>query len=340
MAARLLEIKRLSVQFFTHQGVVRALEEVDLTIQSGEILGLVGETGCGKSVMARTILRLIPQPPGKISSGEILFDGEDILTLHPRRLREIRGNKISMIFQEPMSSLNPVYTVGNQMGEVITLHQKVDRKRAREISVGMLQQVHMPDPEKVLSRYPHELSGGMRQRVMIAMELSCRPDLLIADEPTTALDVTVQAQVLTILVDLVKRLGTSVLFISHDLGVIAQLCDRVSVMYAGTIVETAHVAELFAEPLHPYTQGLLQAIPSLDEERELLQVIPGVVPRLVDPPGGCRFHPRCGKRFDPCDRVVPKLVEIGAGHQVACHLYEAREEGKGPCSPSSRPSIS
>jgi ABC-type dipeptide/oligopeptide/nickel transport system ATPase component len=286
MAAPLLEIKRLSVQFFTHQGVVRALEEVDLTIESGEILGLVGETGCGKSVMARTILRLIPQPPGKISSGEILFDAEDILTLHPRRLREIRGNKISMIFQEPMSSLNPVFTVGNQMGEVITLHQKVDRKRAREISVEMLQQVHMPDPEKVLSRYPHELSGGMRQRVMIAMELSCRPDLLIADEPTTALDVTVQAQVLTILVDLVKRLGTSVLFISHDLGVIAQLCDRVSVMYAGTIVETAPVAELFAEPLHPYTQGLLQAIPSPDEERELLQVIPGVVPRLVDPPGG------------------------------------------------------
>ncbi len=340
MAAPLLEIKRLSVQFFTHQGVVRALEEVDLTIESGEILGLVGETGCGKSVMARTILRLIPQPPGKISSGEILFDGEDILTLHPRRLREIRGNKISMIFQEPMSSLNPVFTVGNQMGEVITLHQKVDRKRAREISVEMLQQVHMPDPEKVLSRYPHELSGGMRQRVMIAMELSCRPDLLIADEPTTALDVTVQAQVLTILVDLVKRLGTSVLFISHDLGVIAQLCDRVSVMYAGTIVETAPVAELFAEALHPYTQGLLQAIPSLDEERELLQVIPGVVPRLVDPPGGCRFHPRCGKRFDPCDRVVPRLVEIGTGHQVACHLYEAQEEGKGPCSPSSRPSIS
>jgi oligopeptide/dipeptide ABC transporter ATP-binding protein len=329
MAEPLLEIKRLSVQFFTHQGIVRALEEVDLTIESGEIMGLVGETGCGKSVMARSILRLIARPPGKISSGEILFKGEDILRLRPRRLREIRGNDISMIFQEPMSSLNPVFTVGNQMEEVITLHQGVDRRRARGTAVEMLQQVNMPDPEQVLSKYPHELSGGMRQRVMIAMELSCRPDLLIADEPTTALDVTVQAQVLTILVDLVKRLGTSVLFISHDLGVIAQLCDRVSVMYAGRIVETAPVAKLFAEPRHPYTRGLLQAIPPLDGERELLQVIPGIVPRLVDPPEGCRFHPRCGERFDPCDTIVPRLGEVDAGHRVACHLYGERRGGGG-----------
>jgi oligopeptide/dipeptide ABC transporter ATP-binding protein len=318
----LLEIRGLSVQFLTYHGTVRALEAVNLTLRRAEILGLVGETGCGKSVMARSILRLIPQPPGKISNGEILFKGEDILKLRPRRLREIRGNDISMIFQEPMSSLNPVFTVGNQMEEVITLHQKAHRAGARGIAVDMLQQVNMPDPEKVLSKYPHELSGGMRQRVMIAMELSCRPDLLIADEPTTALDVTVQGQVLTILNDLVRRLGVSVLFISHDLGVIAQLCDRVSVMYAGTIVETAPVGKLYAEPAHPYTRGLLQAIPSLDEERDPLQVIPGVVPRLVDPPGGCRFHPRCAKRFDRCDRVVPKLVDIDAGHRVACHLYE------------------
>ncbi len=329
MAAPLLEIKRLSVQFFTHQGVVRALEEVDLAIEPGEILGLVGETGCGKSVMARSILRLIPEPPGKVSSGEVLFKGEDMLKLHSRRLREIRGNDISMIFQEPTTSLNPVFTVGNQMEEVITLHQHVDRRRARETAVEMLQQVNMPDAAKVLSKYPHELSGGMRQRVMIAMELSCRPDLLIADEPTTALDVTVQAQVLTILVDLVKRLGTSVLFISHDLGVVAQLCDRVSVMYAGRIVETAPVAKLFAAPRHPYTRGLLRAIPPLDEERALLQVIPGVVPRLVNPPGGCRFHPRCPERVAPCDTIVPQLGQIDSGHRVACHLYAHAGGGKG-----------
>jgi len=325
MAEPLLAVRDLSIQFFTYQGVVRALENVNLMIQSGEIMGLVGETGCGKSVMARSILRLIPDPPGKITGGEILFKGEDILKAHRRRLREIRGNRISMVFQEPMSSLNPVFTVGNQMEEVVILHQEVDRSRAQEICIQMLQQVKMPDPERVLGKYPHELSGGMRQRVMIAMELSCRPDLLIADEPTTALDVTVQGQVLTILDDLVRRIGVSVLFISHDLGVIAQLCDRVSVMYAGKIVETASVRNLFAAPYHPYTQGLLQAIPSVDKDRDSLMVIPGVVPRLINPPGGCRFHPRCTKRFDPCDHIVPKLFEVAPDHEVACHLYgEAR----------------
>ncbi len=321
MAEPLLAVRDLSIQFFTYQGVVRALENVNLTIQSGEMMGLVGETGCGKSVMARSVLRLIPDPPGKITGGEILFKGEDILKAHRRRLREIRGNRISMVFQEPMSSLNPVFTVGNQMEEVVILHQKVDRSRAKEICIQMLQQVKMPDPERVLGKYPHELSGGMRQRVMIAMELSCRPDLLIADEPTTALDVTVQGQVLTILDDLVRRIGVSVLFISHDLGVIAQLCDRVSVMYAGKIVETASVRNLFAAPYHPYTEGLLQAIPSVDKDRDSLLVIPGVVPRLINPPGGCRFHPRCTKRFDPCDNIVPELFEVGPGHEVACHLY-------------------
>ena len=321
MSEPLLAVRDLSIQFFTYQGVVRALENVNLTIQPGEIMGLVGETGCGKSVMARSVLRLIPDPPGKITGGEILFKGEDILKAHRRRLREIRGNRISMIFQEPMSSLNPVYTVGNQMEEVVILHQEVNRSRAQEICIQMLQQVKMPDPERVLGKYPHELSGGMRQRVMIAMELSCRPDLLIADEPTTALDVTVQGQVLTILDDLVRRIGVSVLFISHDLGVIAQLCDRVSVMYAGKIVETASVKNLFAAPYHPYTEGLLQAIPSVDKDRDTLLVIPGVVPRLINPPGGCRFHPRCTKRFDPCDHIVPELFEVASGHEVACHLY-------------------
>jgi oligopeptide/dipeptide ABC transporter ATP-binding protein len=321
MAEPLLSIRNLSVRFFTYQGVVRALEGIDLTIRRGEILGLVGETGCGKSVLARSILRLIPDPPGRITQGEIRFKGEDILRVNGKRLREIRGNEISMIFQEPMSSLNPVFTIGNQMAEVITLHQRVKRDRARAICLEMLSQVKMPDPDRVLSKYPHELSGGMKQRAMIAMELSCRPALLIADEPTTALDVTVQGQVLTILDDLVRRIGASVLFISHDLGVIAQLCDRVSVMYAGRIVETAPVEALFARPRHPYTVGLLQAIPSMHEERDSLMTIPGVVPRLIDPPPGCRFAPRCGKRFEPCDRVVPPLLEVEPGHAVACHLY-------------------
>jgi oligopeptide/dipeptide ABC transporter ATP-binding protein len=221
-----------------------------------------------------------------------------------------------------MSSLNPVFTIGNQMAEVIMLHQRVKRDRARAICVEMLSQVKMPDPDRVLSKYPHELSGGMKQRAMIAMELSCRPALLIADEPTTALDVTVQGEVLTILDDLVRRIGASVLFISHDLGVIAQLCDRVSVMYAGKMVETTSVGALFARPRHPYTVGLLKAIPSMHEETESLMVIPGVVPRLIDPPRGCRFAPRCDKRFDPCDQVVPPLYEVEPGHVVACHLYQ------------------
>ncbi|MBP1774155.1 MAG: oligopeptide/dipeptide transporter, ATPase subunit [candidate division NC10 bacterium] len=326
MAEPLLSIRNLSVQFFTYQGVVRALEGIDLMIQRGEILGLVGETGCGKSVLARSILRLVPDPPGKITQGEIRFKGEDILRVNGKRLREIRGNEISMIFQEPMSSLNPVFTIGNQMAEVVILHQRVKRDRARAICLEMLSQVKMPDPDRVLSKYPHELSGGMKQRAMIAMELSCRPALLIADEPTTALDVTVQGQVLTILDDLVRRIGASVLFISHDLGVIAQLCDRVSVMYAGRVVETAPVEALFARPRHPYTVGLLQAIPSMHEERDSLMTIPGVVPRLIDPPPGCRFAPRCAKRFEPCDRVVPPLSEVEPGHAVACHLYPGAPE--------------
>ena len=326
MTEPLLSIRNLSVQFFTYQGVVRALEGIDLTIRRGEILGLVGETGCGKSVLARSILRLVPDPPGRITQGEIRFKGEDILRVNGKRLREIRGNEISMIFQEPMSSLNPVFTIGNQMAEVVILHQRVKRERARAICLEMLSQVKMPDPDRVLSKYPHELSGGMKQRAMIAMELSCRPALLIADEPTTALDVTVQGQVLTILDDLVRRIGASVLFISHDLGVIAQLCDRVSVMYAGQMVETAPVETLFARPRHPYTVGLLQAIPSMHEERDSLMTIPGVVPRLIDPPPGCRFAPRCAKRFEPCDRVVPPLSEVEPGHAVACHLYPGAPE--------------
>jgi len=325
MGAALLEIRDLSVQFFTYQGVVRALEGVSLSVSKGEILGLVGETGCGKSVLARAVLRVIADPPGRITAGRVLFKGRDLLALDRRQMRRIRGNEISMIFQEPMSSLNPVFTIGNQMMEVITLHQRVSRDEARGICLDMLRQVRMPDPEQVLAKYPHELSGGMLQRAMIAMELSCRPDLLLADEPTTALDVTVQAQVLTILEELTRESGVAVLFISHDLGVIAQLCDRVAVMYAGKVIETAPVTELFAAPRHPYTRGLLHAIPLIGQGREELAVIPGSVPRLIDPPPGCRFHPRCGNRFAPCDREVPTLLKAAPGHWVACHLYTAGE---------------
>ena len=322
----LLDIRKLSVQFFTYQGIVRALEDITIYIERGEILGLVGETGCGKSVLARSVLRLIADPPGKISGGEIFFKGQDILKLRREQLRQIRGNEISMIFQEPMSSLNPVFTIGNQMREVVMLHQRIDRQRAQKICIEMLEKVKMPDPEQVLSKYPHELSGGMRQRAMIAMELSCRPDLLIADEPTTALDVTVQAQVLTILEDLTRKSDVSVLFISHDLGVIAQLCDRIAVMYAGYIVEIASVWDIFSNPKHPYTQGLLQSIPRLDEETESLMAIAGVVPGLIEPPGGCRFHPRCSRKFSHCDREVPRLQELEMNHFVACHLYDNRGE--------------
>ena len=326
MSAPLLEILNLAVRFFTYQGTVQALEDVSLSVARGEIMGLVGETGCGKSVLARAVLRLIADPPGRITNGEIRFKGRDLLTLSRREMRRIRGNEISMIFQEPMSSLNPVFTVGNQMLEVVALHQAVGREEARRICVEMLRQVKMPDAEQVLAKYPHELSGGMRQRVMIAMELACRPDLLLADEPTTALDVTVQAQVLAILERLTRERGVAVLFISHDLGVIAQLCDRVAVMYAGGIIETAAARAIFAAPGHPYTRGLLHAIPRIAVRRESLAVIPGSVPSLIDPPPGCRFHPRCAERFFPCDREQPPFYETAAGHRVACHLHAGEEE--------------
>ncbi|RJQ65590.1 MAG: ABC transporter ATP-binding protein [Desulfobacteraceae bacterium] len=325
MAQTLLQIRSLSVRFHTYQGVVLALEEVDLEIGRGEILGLVGETGCGKSVLARAVMRLIADPPGKISGGEILFKNRNLLSLSKTQMRRIRGNEISMIFQEPMSSLNPVFTVGNQMQEVVRRHRRVDGSQAHQICREMLEQVRMPDPEKVLLKYPHELSGGMRQRAMIAMALSCRPDLLVADEPTTALDVTIQAQVLTLLNELTRQAGVSVLFISHDLGVIAQLCDRVAVMYAGKIVETAPVEDLFSSPSHPYTRGLLRAIPRIDEEKETLEVIAGTVPGLIRPPAGCRFHPRCGYRMEVCDKEVPLLREVRAEHSVACHLWEGKK---------------
>jgi peptide/nickel transport system ATP-binding protein len=321
----LLEIRNLSVEFSTYNGTAKVLENVRLDLQAGEILGLVGETGCGKSVLARSILNLIAQPPGRTTSGEVFFKGVDLRKISNRQMRSIRGNEASMIFQEPMSSLNPVFTVGSQMTELVHLHQGIGKKQARELCVDMLRQVQMPDPEQIIKKYPHELSGGMRQRVMIAMELSCKPSLLIADEPTTALDVTIQGQVLTILTNLARRDNIAILLITHDMGVVAQVCDRVAVMYAGKIVEVAPVRELFAHSAHPYTSGLIGSIPGQNTIEKKLTSIPGRVPSLINPPCGCRFHTRCSKRLEMCERLDPCFFHIGEHHEVACHLYQQRK---------------
>lgn len=318
----LLSVKNLKTQFYSAGKTIRALDGVSFDIEEGGAFGLVGETGCGKSVTALSILRLIPYPPGKIVEGEILFKEKNLLNLPEDDMRSIRGKEISMIFQEPMTSLNPVFRIGDQMMEVIMLHQKLDRPRAFEKTIEMLERVRIPDASRVVKQFPHQLSGGMRQRVMIAMELSCHPFLLIADEPTTALDVTIQAQILKLIKEMKKEFNTSILLITHDLGVIAEMCDRVAVMYAGSIVEQASVEEIFEHPKHPYTQGLWEAIPRIDQEKEILSVISGTVPDLAQPPEGCKFHPRCSYRFDPCDRMTPPLFQISPGHLVSCYLYE------------------
>ena len=330
----LLSIENLTVEFENYQGISQVLDSVGFSIRRGEIFGLVGESGCGKSVTARAILRLIPEPPGRIVAGRIFFRGEDLLALSNKSMRRIRGNDISMIFQEPMSSLNPVFTVGNQMREVVRVHRGSKRREAERVCADMLQKVRMPDPYETLKKYPHELSGGMRQRVMIAMELVCDPALLIADEPTTALDVTVQGQVLAILTGLSREREISVLMITHDMGVVAQVCDRVAVMYAGRIVELADVFELFANPLHPYTKGLIASIPDLDGEKDgspdaegdpILYSIPGTVPTLIDPPPGCRFHPRCDFGFQRCGQETPELKEAATEHWAACFMVDGDE---------------
>ena len=317
----LLSVKNLKTQFYSAGKTIRALDGVSFDIEEGGVFGLVGETGCGKSVTALSILRLIPHPPGKIVEGQIHFKGKSLLDLPEEEMRSVRGKEISMIFQEPMTSLNPVFRIGDQIMEVIMLHQGLNKSQSYEKTVEMLERVHMPEARKVMRQFPHQLSGGMRQRVMIAMELSCHPFLLIADEPTTALDVTIQAQILQLIQEMKRELHTSMLLITHDLGVIAEMCDHVAVMYAGSIVEQADVEEIFEEPKHPYTQGLWGAIPRIDEEKEALSVIPGTVPDLSQPPPGCKFHPRCSFRFDPCDRVVPPLFQISPGHLVSCYLY-------------------
>jgi peptide/nickel transport system ATP-binding protein/oligopeptide transport system ATP-binding protein len=322
----LLSVENLKTHFFSAGKVIRALDGITFEIEKGEVFGIVGETGSGKSVTALSILRLIPFPPGKIVDGAIRYKQSDLLALSDEEMRRTRGKEISMIFQEPMTSLNPVFRIGEQMREVIMLHQGIAKPEAHRAAVAMLKRVHIPDARKVAGQYPHQLSGGMRQRVMIAMQLSCKPSLLIADEPTTALDVTIQAQILRLLREMQRETGTSILLITHDLGVVAKMCDRVAVMYAGSIVEQAGVVEIFESPQHPYTQGLWGAIPLVEREKDALAVIPGTVPDLARLPEGCKFHPRCAHRFQPCDRLRPQMVETAPGHRVACHLYTGRAE--------------
>ena len=320
----LLEVKGLKTHFFTDDGVSPAVDGVDYKVRKGETLGVVGESGCGKSVTALSIMGLIPNPPGKIVGGDILFDGQSLLQLSEEQMRKIRGNKISMIFQEPMTSLNPVYTIGNQISEALKLHQGMNTKEALDRSTEMLKLVGIPSPARRVHEYPHQLSGGMRQRAMIAMALSCNPRLLIADEPTTALDVTIQAQILDLMVSLKEELNTAIMLITHDLGVVAESAARVVVMYAGRVVEESDVYRIFENPLHPYTEGLLRSIPRLDlsaKKQQRLKEIAGVVPILSQLPEGCSFWPRCEKKKDICTREKPELKANSADHLVRCWLY-------------------
>jgi len=314
----LLEIRSLTTWFFTEDGVVRAVEDVSFEIFPGEIVSLVGESGCGKSVTGLSLLRLIPMPPGKILKGELLFEGRDLLGLEEREMEKVRGNDISMIFQEPMTSLNPVFTIGNQIIEALQLHQNLDKKEARTRAIEMLDRVRIPSSEVRIDSYPHQLSGGMRQRAMIAMALSCQPKLLIADEPTTALDVTIQAQVLRLLKEIQREMGMAVMLITHDLGVVSEIADRVAVMYAGRIVESGPIEAIFGKMRHPYTRGLLESIPHLDEKRKRLNAIPGQVPNPMNLPGGCKFHPRCHLMIDECKREEPPLFKVNGNHFSRC----------------------
>ena len=327
-APPLLRISDLRVHFQTDDGDVKAVDGVSFDIAAGETLGLVGESGCGKSVTAYSILKLLPSPPAAYDDGEISFRGENLLSLDERAMRRVRGNLISMVFQEPMSSLNPIISIGAQISEAIREHRKATRRQAQEIAVDMLRRVGIPSPETRFHEYPHQLSGGMKQRAMIAMALVCRPLLLIADEPTTALDVTIQAQMLELLGELQRELNMSILLITHDLGVVAETCDRVAVMYAGKIVESAPVVLLFEHPKHPYTQGLFRSLPTLTKKKKQLAVIPGAVPSPLDFPSGCRFRTRCLMAQEIC-KQEPPLREILPGHWSACHFAEEVEEMKG-----------
>ncbi len=327
--APLLDVKDLKTYFYTEDGVVRAVDGVDLRVYPGEIVGLVGESGCGKSVTSLSIMRLISKP-GKIVTGEIWFSDKDLLALPESEMMNVRGNLISMIFQQPQTSLNPIFTAGDQIAEVLQIHEHMDKKETWKAAVELLRLVGIPDPERRAKAYPHELSGGQAQRVMIAIALALLPDLLIADEPTTALDVTIQAQILDLLRGLQQKFKTAVILITHDLGVIAEMAERVAVMYAGKIVEQAGVKQLFSDPLHPYTKGLLDSIPVLGKIKDRLDVIPGTVPNLINLPAGCRFAPRCRSRVEYglkiCTEKEPDLIEIEPEHYARCWLYQSDEE--------------
>jgi oligopeptide/dipeptide ABC transporter ATP-binding protein len=321
----LLKIEGLKTVFRTEAGTARAVDGVSFTVGRGETVGLVGESGCGKSVTALSIMRLVADPPGRIEEGTVIFEGRDLLSLSDGDMRKVRGNEISIVFQEPLSSLNPVFTCGEQIREAIALHQRLGRKESKQKAIEMLRLVRIPDPEKRYGSYPHQMSGGMRQRVMIAMALSCQPKLLIADEPSTALDVSVQAQIIELLAELRSRMEMAVLLITHDLAVVAQMADRIVVMYAGVVVEESPVEQLFKSPAHPYTKGLIDSLPRLGQSLERLPMIPGTVPDPLDLPEGCRFSDRCGERFDKCAAESP-LFDLGGGRRARCWLCE-RSEG-------------
>ncbi|WP_088832189.1 ABC transporter ATP-binding protein [Paenibacillus tyrfis] len=318
----LLEVQGLQTEFVTRSGVVRAVDGVDLVLHKGETLGVVGESGCGKSVTSMSIMGLLPKGVSRIAGGDIRYNGTSLLSLSATELRKIRGNKMAMIFQEPMTSLNPVFKIGSQIAETVRFHMKVSKKEAWSKAVEMLTKVGIPRPEQIAMEYPHQLSGGMRQRVMIAMAMACGPEVLIADEPTTALDVTIQAQILDLMRELQEAQGTAVLLITHDLGVVAETCQRVVVMYAGQVVEETDVKTLFRQPKHPYTRGLLASLPQLAGEQHRLEPIPGSVPNPAEMPKGCRFAPRCAFRTDVCDTVPPELTEVEAGHKCRCLLVQ------------------
>jgi len=323
VAETLLDIRGLKTWFKTDDGMVRAVDGVDLAIERGETHGVVGESGCGKTVTARSVLKLIDMPPGRFEAGQILWQGRDLIPLGEEDMNKVRAREIAIIFQEPMTSLNPVYTVGDQIAEVIALHQKLNKKQALQGAAEMLRLVNIPNPQRRVHDYPHQFSGGMRQRVMIAMALSCQPKLLIADEPTTALDVTIQAQILELMQEMKQRFGMAIMLITHAMGVVAETCQRVTVMYAGKVVEEAPVRELFGSPRHPYTQGLIRSIPRVDraaKHKERLEAIPGTVPNLLEPPPGCRFAARCRYASDVCRAAMPPLKEVAPGHFVRCVL--------------------
>ena len=321
MSVPVLELDNLSVQFNLKRGVLRAIDSVSFSVDKGETFGLVGESGSGKSVTARTIMRLIPQPPGEIASGTVRFQGRDLYEMSDDEIREIRGQNIAMVFQEPMNALNPVFTVGSQIGDALRTNMGMSKSEARERTIEMLQLVGIPSPSARIDNYVHEFSGGMRQRVMLAMALSCDPTFLIADEPTTALDVTIQAVILELITSMIERFDMSLLFITHNLGVVAHACDKIGVMYASHLVEMGTKDEIFANPQHPYTKGLLRSIPRLEVQEKFLTPIDGTVCNMMDPPRGCKFNPRCSEAMDICREQIPEFRELAPGHFAACHLH-------------------